>query len=173
MINITINAETGAEAREALLELLGLTGQSPVQTIITDRLIVVDDPKPEATGEQAKEFVAETTKKRRSKAEIEADKAAAVIENVQEVVEEQLKPTVDTTETPSEETTPVSEGQPTDNAGWIKALQGKAVALGRIGKRELCRVVLEKYGASSISTLDKKPLKPELYATVLDEFNKL
>lgn len=172
MINITINAETGAEARGALLELLGLTGQSSVQTIIASPgMIIVDDPKLEATGEQAKEFVAETTKKRRSKAEIEADKAAAVIENVQEAVEEQLKPTVDTTDND------VAETQLQDNKDQVTVtkedLQKKAVELGRVGKKELCRAVLQKHGADSISTADKNPLKVELYATVLDEFNKL
>lgn len=160
MINITIDCATGAEVREHLLAILGLTGQSPVITTIPQPgMIIVDDPKPEATGEAAKEFVAETVKKRRSKAEIEADKATVVIENIQETVEEQLKPTVD--ETPAE-TTATKED-----------LQKKAVELGRVGKKELCRAVLQKHGADSISTADKNPLKLELYAIVLEEFNKL
>lgn len=160
MINITIDCATGAEVREHLLAILGLTGQSPVITTIPQPgMIIVDDPKPEATGEAAKEFVAETVKKRRSKAEIEADKATVVIENIQETVEEQLKPTVD--ETPAETTVTKED------------LQKKAVELGRVGKKELCRAVLQKHGADSISTADKNPLKLELYATVLEEFNKL
>lgn len=169
MIKIEINAETGSEARNALLELLGLTGQSQVITnIASPGMIIVNDPKPEATTEQAKEFVAEMSKKRRTKVEIEAEKLA--LENANAIPDggdkapEETKPTEET-KTP-EDTTDVT-------TVTVDDLKKKAVELGRVGKRELCRAVLQKFDAESISTPDKTPLKPEHYAAVLDEFNKL
>lgn len=164
MIKIEINAETGSEARNALLELLGLTGQSQVITnIASPGMIIVDDPKLEATTEQAKEFVAEISKKRRTKAEIEAEKLA--LENANSIPDGG-----DTA--PEQQNTPAPE---TTDASTITVddLKKKAVDLGRVGKRELCRAVLQKFDAESISTPDKTPLKPEHYAAVLDEFNKL
>lgn len=157
MIKIEINAETGTEARNALLELLGLTGQSQViANIASPGLIIVDDPKPEVTGEQAKEFVAEISKKRRTKAEIEAEKEIKA--------PEETKPTEET-KAPEENTDAATV--------TVDDLKKKAVELGRVGKRELCRAVLQKFDAESISTPDKTPLKPEHYSAVLDEFNKL
>lgn len=167
MINITIDCATGAEVREHLLAILGLTGQSPVITTIAQPgMIIVDDPKPEATGEAAKEFIAETVKKRRSKAEIEAEKNRENLETA--VIKEQSE-----YEEAANQTGASQEQVVEHNAVTKEDLQKKAVELGRVGKKELCRAVLQKHGADSISTADKNPLKLELYAIVLDEFNKL
>lgn len=168
MIKIEINAESGSEARGALLELLGLTGQSQVITnIASPGMIIIDDPKPEVTTEQAKEFIVETIKKRRTKAEIEAERLAA--ENTNAIPD-------GGDNAPEQQNTVVKEtAQETTDATTVTVddLKKKAVELGRVGKRELCRAVLQKFDAESISTPDKTPLKPEHYAAVLDEFNKL
>lgn len=163
MIKIEIDAETGQEARNALLELLGLTGQTTISFAdFPKHTRIVDDPKPEATTEQAKEFVVETLKKRRTKAEIEAEKLAA--ENANAIPD-------GGDNAPEQQNTIVKE---LDAATvTVDDLKKKAVELGRVGKRELCRAVLQKFDAESISTPDKTPLKPEHYAAVLDEFNKL
>lgn len=165
MINITINAETGAEARGALLELLGLNGGELIATVkgasmqfIAEREDAIVAPPETAPAEAAP---AETTKKRRSKAEIEPEKT----------------PVEKPTETFNDNVSDVGtrNGEVVDDSVVVtkEDLQKKAVELGRVGKKELCRAVLQKHGADSISTADKNPLKLELYATVLDEFNKL
>lgn len=177
MINITINAETGAEARGALLELLGLAGQLTACVDFTQlkeqnaevqktfmQVAAIDPGIIIGNGiHNGSELVETAVKKRRSKAEIEAEKNA--IDNGQEKVQEMVEAQTAAetkTEEPAAETTVTKED-----------LQKKAVELGRVGKKELCRAVLQKYGADSISTADKNPLKLELYATVLEEFNKL
>lgn len=163
---------TGKEARQALEDLLGLTSQSSA--------ILVANPAQVQNWGEAAEAIKEayddqnrvealrteapkTT--RRTKAQIEAEKLAAEKANetpAAETAPEESKPE----ETKPEETNPETTVTKED-------LQKKAVELGRVGKKELCRAVLQKHGADSISTADKNPLKVELYATVLNEFNKL
>lgn len=165
MIKIEINAETGSEARGALLELLGLTGQS--QVITTSRSnVVVEETEiqlPPATEELPNPAEQPKTK-RRTKAEIEAEKNA--IESGQQKVQEMVETQQAAEAKAPEETTDAT-------TVTVDDLKKKAVELGRVGKRELCRAVLQKYDAESISTPDKTPLKPEYYAAVLDEFNNL
>lgn len=162
MIKIELEFATGKEARQALEDLLGVSG-SLVATLKTSDLpqetVPAVDVQEQVSTEPAPEMT--TGKKRRTKAEIEAEKTPVVA-----------------TETPAETSADdVAETTLQDNkeqsAVTVKDLQTKAVELGRVGKKELCRAVLQKHGADSISTADKKPLDPALYATVLDEFNKL
>lgn len=79
-INITIEASSGAELRQALLELTG--GGSLVATISGEQSALPAlerkaDLGETATAGTAQETAAETTKKRRTKAEIEAEKAVS------------------------------------------------------------------------------------------------
>lgn len=88
MIKIEINAENGADARKELIDLLGLVnvgtltatlgGNDPAISLVTERLkkdVTIGDG--EHTFEELKkeEAVEPEKKKRRTKAEIEADKA--------------------------------------------------------------------------------------------------
>lgn len=84
-IVITVNAENGADARKELIDLLGFgltpITVSPVTIKGTDLIIEHKSEKVDADGqtpfvEQTTEQPAEEKKKRRTKAEIEAEKAA-------------------------------------------------------------------------------------------------
>lgn len=164
MIKIEINAETGVEARSALLELLGLTSQSqlvipaPIQNVGELAEQIADVHK------VPMQIVGEAPKKRRTKAEIEAE-AKAITPAAEETNNEP-----DTSQATSGTVEPETAAETTVTK---EDLQKKAVELGRVGKKELCRAVLQKFGADSISTADKNPLKVELYAEVLAQFNEL
>ena len=67
MITITVNSENGADARAELLDLLGVSGA----------IIAKAPVKPETPVEEIPATEEATTKKRRTKAEIEAEKKAA------------------------------------------------------------------------------------------------
>jgi|SRR5579863_1673032 len=147
MIKIELQFETGAEAREALIELLGST---PVPE--------KRQPYTLPDGQETPQEIAETflgsapeqeKKKRRTKAQIEADQA------------KQSDPSDDVQNEPASEEPKVT----------VEDLQKKAIELGRAGKKEDCRAILKKYGASSISSDNK--LDPAHYAEVLAEFNEL
>lgn len=164
MINITINAESGAQARQELIDLLG---EFSINTLKNDQkfsgletvnaeakkstMIIVDDPLPNADQEKAEALVETATKKRRTKAEIEAEKKATEFNNA-----------------PAEEETIPEETKDID----VKVLQNKAVELGRVGKRELVKAVLAKFGAEAF-TAQPKPLDPKHYAECLTELEKL
>lgn len=158
MIKIELEFATGAEARQALTELLGTT------TVKAEDLkIRIGDEKPAENFEAPKMEVEKpaeenVTKKRRTRAEIEAEKAAG-----QQIVEE---------------ATGVSEikSEPEENkvsAVTKEMLQEKAVNLIRNSKKEKVVEVLKSFGADSIAQADKNPLKVEDYTTVMDELNKI
>lgn len=171
MINITINAESGAQARQELIDLLG---EFSINTLKNDQkfsdtetvnakakkstMIIVDDPLPNADQEKAEALVETATKKRRTKADIEAEKKVVEFNNAP--VEEETIPE-ETTDTQTEEV-----------ALDVKVLQNKAVELGRVGKRELVKAVLAKFGAEAF-TAQPKPLDPKHYAECLTELEKL
>lgn len=161
-IKIEIEAASGADARNQLLALLG-------QGVLH---LQVDNPNVEGAAiseaPQTQESPApEEKKKRKTKAELEAEKQAAtlqpgVVETSQIEPEKSLEP-----ETPAANTDK-------EDAVTVEMVQQKAIELGRVGKRELCRGVLQTFGAESISAKGSdKPLKPEDYAAVLEAFNAL
>lgn len=174
MIKIEIECATGAEARQQLVDLL-YGEQSAINTLKNEpkiseaKMAVLQDEKPvdEKIAEDAKALeenydapksqVDIDKKKRRTKAEIEAEKKVAEFNNA-----------------PAEEGM-IPEGgdiQMEEAAIDVKVLQNKAVELGRVGKRELVKAVLAKFGAEAF-TAQPKPLDPKHYAECLTELEKL
>jgi hypothetical protein len=177
MITINFEAATGADLRKEMLDLLGISGtntlsisgadiarigqdKSVITTIeggvVTDIKEVEETPKPETT-----------TRKRRSKAEIEAEALAA------NTGSEEPPASTENVETPVEET-PVAE-----EAGGVAVtaedLTKKCVELGRNGKRDLVLAVFEgQFGGATISKKDGKPqLTAEQYPAVMEALNAI
>lgn len=165
MITITIDCASGAEAREHLTALLGTKDGRFEQISIKDEnfppeaMIIVDDPIPgKENSAEAQQCIDKTLKKRRTKAEIDAEKEKTIAENVVET-------SADIKE-PAKEEIKVS-------AVTKEMLQEKAVNLIRNSKKDKVVEVLKSFGADSIAQADKNPLKVEDYAVVMDELNKL
>lgn len=172
MIKIELEFPTGAEARKALTELLGGTFPSP--------LAIGDQPKGNTEfaiegQKNAENFEApkmevvkdeipagESTKtKRRTKAEIEAEKNAVPPGSA---------------ETQPEGGDDIQGDEVVKNEAVVitkEMLQEKAVGLIRNGKKDQVTTTIKSFGADSISQADKNPVKLENYAALMDAFNKL
>lgn len=164
MIQITIDCVNGAQARKELLDLLtgngalAVTIDQPIITLENDRKI--SEPKTEETAEQKPAEENVPVKKRRTKAEIEA---ANSIDKEPEVMGDEPNDQAETM---------LQDNKDQVSTVTAQDLQKKAVELGRVGKRELCKAVLLKFGAEAITSLPK-PLDPKHYAEVLAELEKL
>ena|ERR1700745_1658220 len=168
MIKIELQFETGAEARQALNELLGhglttvIRGEDLKHQIsIKDGKIAenFEAPKTEIEKEEkpAEEIPA---KKRRTKAEIEAEKKAVTDSAEDDIQSNQ------------------AETLAQDNKEQVKAvtkemLQEKSVSLIRQNKKEEVVAAIKSFGADSISQPDKSPVKSEDYAALMDKLNAI
>lgn len=162
MIKIELQFETGAEARKALEELLG----GSLTISIKKPEIAIKDEKIAENFEAPKMEVVKdekpVEKKRRTKAEIEAEKNASAPETKEDNYIH--RPEGETNDGPFE---------PSKPAVTKEMLQEKAVNLIRNQKKEAVVAVLKKFGADSIAQADKNPLKVEDYPAVMDELNKI
>lgn len=161
MIKIELEFATGAEARQALTQLLGGTTMSADTAAALNRSAIRDEqiaenfeaPKIEILKDE-KPAEETTTKKRRTKAEIEAEKAA------------QSEPTI-------EQANEGESEQPKVSTVTKEMLQEKAVSLIRNGKKEQVTATIKSFGADSISQVDKNPVKLEDYPALLDKLNEI
>lgn len=167
MINITIDCATGAEARQQLMALLGATDGPFEQISIRDEKIAenFEPPKMEVLKDEI-QGENSAPKKRRTKAEIAADAIAPA-------VGEALGGEVDI-----QSDNDVAETQAQDNKEASKAitadmLKEKAVELIRNNKKPEVTALVKSFGADSVATADKNPIKPEDYVRFMDELNKL
>lgn len=161
MIEIKIEASTGAEARQYLMDLLFNDTQPsiPVKAVATKEQIS-EDVKALEESYQDLQKLAESRepKKRQTKAEKQIAEAANSTppESVEEKVADDIQ-----------------EEAPKESAVTVNMLQAKSVELIRGGKKEMVVAVIKKFGGDSISQADKNPLKVEDYSAVMDELNKL
>lgn len=168
MIKIELQFETGAEARQALQELLGgATGtvrNSDVQAAL-ERSATRDEQIAENFEALKTEEI--PTKKRRTKAEIEA--ANKIAEQMPEKSEEQGSTDIQGEEKPAEET------KSTSDEDLVKMLQAKAVELTRAGKKQLTAALLKnQFGADCISPKGVgTPLDPKDYLAVMEAMKAL
>lgn len=166
MINITIDCATGAEAREQLIALLyaehAITDEKSF-AIRNEKIAENFETQQTETQQTEKPVEENATKKRRTKAEIEAGKTVATAQ--------QEKPADE------QEDNDIAQTQAQDNkaanAVTKEMLQEKAVNLIRNHKKPEVVAALKKFGADSIAQADKNPLKVEDYPAVMDELNKL
>lgn len=158
MIKIELEFATGAEARQALTQLLGGTTMSADtaaalnRSAIRDEQIAENFEAPKMEVEKPAEET--TTKKRRTKAEIEAEKAAQSEPTIQQANESESE-------------------QPKVSTVTKEMLQEKAVSLIRNGKKEQVTATIKSFGADSISQVDKNPVKLEDYPALLDKLNEI
>lgn len=178
MIKIEIEAANGAEAREQLMALLGnstknltttfsnddrqfaLHGHKPIEEKQEEQSVEIKDLSTEAVAEGIKEV----TKKRRTKAEIEADNAAKATPAETPAAKEPANE--EKSEVPATEeqvNKPSVEAQ-------CKELQTYAVTLARSGKREAGQKILAKYGAKSFTAAE--PLAVKDYEAALVDFKE-
>lgn len=163
MIELKLEFATGIEMREALEQLLN---GSLVTTKIRlpEPAIGVEKTAenfevPKMEVEKPAEETAAPGKKRRTKAEIEAEKNASA----PAADETDIQSDNDVAETDNKEATTVT----------AVMLQEKAVSLIRNNKKSEVVAIIKKFGGDSISQADKNPLKVEVYADVMDELNKI
>lgn len=142
MIKIKMEFATGEQARA---ELLALLGSNALQSTVVEK-----------TKEEQKAAKEEATAT--ATAEPEPEKAVKVARKAKST---EVEKPAEIKDEPGVEGTVKKED-----------LQRKAVELGRQGKRELCRAILKKFGAESIST-EPGALDPAKYEEVLAEFNTL
>lgn len=163
MINITIDCATGAEAREQIMALLGATSGPFEQIAIRYEKIAenFESPKMEVVKDE------NSGKKRRTKAEIEAEglkKLNAALDpadpEVKDIQDDGINP----------ETAPEKEASKAITADMLKE---KAVELIRNNKKPEVTALVKSFGADSVATVDKNPIKPEDYVRFMDELNKL
>jgi len=157
MIKIELEFPTGAEARQALADLLGYS-----QVAFNFPEKPINDEKIAENFEAPKTEVSEVetpVKKRRTKAEI-------ALEAAQPAIEGQLGETDIQREEPAKE-------EPKASAITKEMLQEKAVNLIRNGKKAEVTETIKKFGADSISQADKNPVKTEDYAALMDAFNAI
>lgn len=166
MIKIELEFPTGAEARQALTELLG----GNINPIIRFQDLPIKDEKIAENFEAPKMEVVKDENvsgnsgkaKRRTKAEIEAEKnASAAIEDN----DENREGSADIQD----------DGINTEASKAITAdmLKEKAVELIRNNKKPEVTALVKSFGADSVATADKNPIKPEDYVRFMDELNKL
>lgn len=178
MIEIKIEAANGADARQQMLDLLGINGQLTATVKGSD--LVAAQPLAELakTGIEAQNSTVEETKpteeapkkKRRTQAEINAEREA--LEAASKAGEEQ----------PAGEEAAGTDNEPDTSqepAGPVAVtaedLTKKAVELGRAGKRDaVLKTLEEQFGGATIAKKDGKPqLAPEQYQAVMDAFNAI
>lgn len=161
MINITIDCANGAEARAQLMALLGATDGPFTEISIGDEKIAenFEAPKMEVVKD---EIAGENSapKKRRTKAEL-------ALENAAPAIEKELAPDQTGGENIQEDAVPKETAITSD------MLKEKAVELIRGNKKTELTALVKSFGADSVATADKNPIKPEDYARFLDELNKL
>lgn len=156
MINITIEGESASDVRKQIQELLGLipATENPIKDEKIAENFAGSETQVSETEKPAEEIPA---KKRRSRAEIDAEKntpPASVEEKVADDIEASIE---------AEKTSSVTK----------EMLQNKAVELIRLNKKPEVVALLKKFGADSIAQDNKNPLKVEDYSAVMDELNKL
>lgn len=175
MIKIEFEAATGADLRKEMLDLLGLTGGEIVHKHIIEGHGLelegnVEETTEASSTEQPK--VVETskpeqaTRKRRSKAEIEAEAAALAANTGSE------EPPASTENATTPEETPAAEDEAAVTA---EDLTKKCVELGREGKRDAVLAVFEtQFGGATISKKDGKPqLTADQYPAVMEALNAI
>lgn len=164
MIQINLQFETGAEARKALEELLGSSTQiveHHIKGAIENEKIAENFAAPETQVSEVETPV----KKRRIKAELALENAAPAIEKELvpeggDIQDDGINP----------ETDPAKEGSKAITADMLKE---KAVELIRNNKKPEVTALVKSFGADSVATADKNPIKPEDYVRFMDELNKL
>lgn len=160
MIQINLQFETGAEARKALEELLGNATQI-VEHHIKGAIENEKNAENFAASETQVSEVETPVKKRRTKVEIAADAVAPAIG-------EALGSEVDIQSENIEAET--KEGSKAITADMLKE---KAVEIIRNNKKPEVTALVKSFGADSVATADKNPIKPEDYVRFMDELNKL
>lgn len=159
MIELKLEFATGIEMREALEQLLNgslvtTKIRLPEPAIWVEKIAEnFEAPKMEVV-KPAEET---TTKKRRTKAEIEAERLA---------LEKQDGPIIEQAHEGETE-------QPKASTVTKEMLQEKAVSLIRNGKKEQVTATIKSFGADSISQVDKNPVKLEDYPALLDKLNEI
>ena len=183
-IKIEFEAATGADLRKEMLDLLGIgqgfigidvarTGQdkSVIATVEDGVVTKVEDVSPvETTKAEEAPKPEQSTRKRRSKAEIEAEAALAASTGTEE------PPASTGNATPEDDGITPIEGQD-DTVSTITAedLTKKCVELGRGGKRDAVLAVFEsQFGGATISKKDGKPqLTADQYPAVMEALNAI
>ncbi|MFA6087431.1 hypothetical protein [Mucilaginibacter sp.] len=192
MITINFGATTGADLRKEMLDLLGITVGNPAvkqtkeeidakvhETAVLLKEAYDDTQRLEASrteatkGEEAPK-PEQPTRKRRSKAEIEAE--AALAANTE--AEAALAANTGTEEPPASTEnveTPAAEEQTGEATITAEDLTKKCVELGRGGKRDAVLAVFEsQFGGATISKKDGKPqLTAEQYPAVMEALNAI
>jgi len=193
-IKIEFEAANGADLRKEMLDLLGISGTAAT---VIERADVLMKPNldfvfPEEVQEnmkKAQELDAklnavaaqeeapkpeQTTRKRRTKAEIEAEAALTANTGTEEP-----PAAAENTKAVSEDDgiTPILDDEKTDVVPAVTAedLTKKCVELGRAGKRDAVLGVFEsQFGGATISKKDGKPqLTADQYSAVMDALNAL
>lgn len=167
MIKIELEFATGAEARQALTELLGgtvVTMQKPEISIKEEKIAEnFQEPKTEnVNSEKPAEEIPATKKRKVAGKNLSEDKLAEKPADIQ-----------DHQEGGDNETEQTNVPEKNVSAVTAVMLQNKALDLIRGGKKELVVAIIKKFGGDSISQADKNPLKEEVYSDVMDELNKL
>lgn len=169
MIKIELEFATGAEARQALMDLIGgnintiafktepaIRNEKIAENFEAPKMEVLKDEIP---GENS------APKKRRTKAEL-------VLENVAPAIEKELAP--DHLEGGDIQSDNVgTETKEASKAITADMLKEKAVELIRNNKKPEVTALVKSFGADSVGTADKNPIKPEDYVRFMDELNKL
>lgn len=166
MINITIDCATGAEARQQLMALLGAADGPFEQISIRNEKIAENF----AASETQVSEVETPVKKRRTRAEIEAEVIKKEVtqiapggpapDRITDIQDDGINP----------ETDPAKEASKAITADMLKE---KAVELIRNNKKPEVTALVKSFGADSVATADKNPIKPEDYVRFMDELNKL
>lgn len=163
MIEIKIECATGAEARQQLIDLLfnDVDPSMPLrENRIKDEKIAENFEGLKIETQEAQKPAEESTgKKRRTKAEIEAASKSA-----QKEAEKQAEGNIVDAK---------PEEEPKASTITKEMLQAKAVELIRNGKKDQVTTTIKSFDADSISQPDKKPVKVEDYAALMDAFNKI
>jgi hypothetical protein len=166
MIKIELEFATGAEARQALTELLG----GNLSVILRSEDLAIRNEKIAENFEAPKmevlkdEIPGENSapKRRRTKAELALENAAPAVEK--ELALEGGDIQSDNIETETKEAS---------KAITADMLKEKAVELIRNNKKPEVTALVKSFGADSVATADKNPIKPEDYIRFMDELNKL
>lgn len=163
MIKLKLEFATGEECRNALAALLGGDLSVVTEKPIRDEKIAenFEAPKMEVVKDE------NSGKKRRTKAEIEAEglkKLNAALDpadpEVKDIQDDGINPETDTAKEASKAIT-------------ADMLKEKAVELIRNNKKPEVTALVKSFGADSVATADKNPIKPEDYVRFMDELNKL
>lgn len=162
MIKIKIEAENAVDARQQMLELLGVI-PSEAKAIRNEKIAEnFEASKMEVLKDEIPEQEILITKKRRTKAEL-------ALENAAPAIEKELTPEGGDIQSDNVET----ETKEASKAITADMLKEKAVELIRNNKKPEVTALVKSFGADSVATADKNPIKPEDYVRFMDEMNKL